>query len=187
MTLDLSLLQKQRNAYGANKTAYAHGPRRPPPLSLRAEANRSTTSLPSRTSPGPFHLGPGRIRTPSSSMSGRSRPYDRHRGSSADYSPRSASLTSIVEMYQRPATASSAVPAIRHGGSLYYDYTEEFEKPASLVPKTDLHAPLCPVPQRAGDGSRPMVLREDSQTHLETTPPSIGRGHGIPARTDRGT
>ncbi|PHH73991.1 hypothetical protein CDD80_3433 [Ophiocordyceps camponoti-rufipedis] len=160
-------------------------PRRPPPLSLRAEASRST-SLPSRASPGPYQLGPGRTRTPSSSISGRSRPYDRHRGSSADYSPRSASLTSIVEMYQRPATASSTVPAIRHGGSLYYDYTEEFEKPASLVPRTDLQAPLCPVPQRAGDGSRPMVLREDSQTHLETTPPGLGRGHGVPARTDRG-
>ncbi|PFH57930.1 hypothetical protein XA68_14370 [Ophiocordyceps unilateralis] len=176
----------QRTTYGASKAAYAHGPRRPPPLSLRADANRSTTSLPSGVSPGPYNFGPGHIRTPSSSVSGRSRPYDRHRGSSVDHSPRSASLTSIVEMYQRPATASSAVPALRPGGSFYYDYTEEFEKPAPLAPRVERQDPLCPVPQRAGDGSRPMVLREDSQVHLDTISPSIGRGHAVTARTDQG-
>ncbi|RDA92629.1 hypothetical protein CP533_1442 [Ophiocordyceps camponoti-saundersi (nom. inval.)] len=173
----------QRAAYGANKHAY--GPRRPPPLSLRAEANRSTASLPSRASPSPYHLGPGHIRSPSSSMSGISRPYDRNRGSSVDHSPRSASLTSIVEMYQRPATASSGVAALRPGCSFYYDYTEEFEKPAPLAPRTESQAPLCPVPQRAGDGNRHMVLREDSQARLDAISSGRGRGHVAVTRTDR--
>ncbi|RCI15628.1 hypothetical protein L249_3602 [Ophiocordyceps polyrhachis-furcata BCC 54312] len=175
---------RQRAAYGVNK--YPHGSRRPPPLSIRADVNRSTASLPSGASPSPYNLGPGHIRSPSSSISGRSRPHDRHRGSSVDHSPRSASLTSIVEMYQRPATASSGVAALRPGGSFYYDYTEEFEKPAPLVPRTEFQAPLCPVPQRAGDGSRHMVLREDSQARLDAISSGRGRGHVAATRTDRG-
>ncbi|KAM4054927.1 hypothetical protein HRG_005745 [Hirsutella rhossiliensis] len=165
----------QRTIHGSYKPTFAHGARRPPPLSLRADANRSTASLPSRASPGPCHFGPGPgpARTPSSSLSGMSRPYERNQGSSTDQSVRSASLTSIVEMYQRPMTASSAVPALRPGGSFYYDYSEEFEKPAPLLPKTEPQVPICPIPQRAGGNSRPMVLRDDTQVHLDAVSPSI--------------
>ncbi|PHH91144.1 hypothetical protein CDD83_1521 [Cordyceps sp. RAO-2017] len=132
----------QRTVHGSYKPTYTHCPRRPPPLSLRADANRSTASLPSGASPGAHHIGPGlgRTRTPSSSLSGVSRPCERNAESSTDQSLRSASLTSIVEMYQRPITASSTLPALRPGLSFYYDYTEEFEKPAPLNPRVEPQA-----------------------------------------------
>ncbi|POR36155.1 Uncharacterized protein TPAR_03639 [Tolypocladium paradoxum] len=166
----------QRTIHGSYKPTYAHGPKRPPPLSLRADANRSTASLPSKASPGPYHFGPGpsRIRTPSSSLSGMSRPYDRHRAGSTDHSVRSASLTSIVDMYQRPITAGSTGPPLRSGGSFYYDYSEEFDKPAPLNPGMDPVIPICPIPQRAGSNSRPMVLRADTQAHLDAVASGSG-------------
>lgn len=172
--IDLPL--SQRTVHGSYKPTYAHGPKRPPPLSLRADANRSTASLPSRASPGPCHFGPGpgRIRTPSSSLSGMSRPHDRHRAGSTDHSVRSASLTSIVDMYQRPITSGSAGPPLRSGGSFYYDYSEEFDKPAPLNPGMDPEVPICPIPQRAGSNSRPMVLRDDTQAHLDAVASGSG-------------
>ncbi|RDA87324.1 hypothetical protein CP532_2651 [Ophiocordyceps camponoti-leonardi (nom. inval.)] len=88
-------------------------------------------------------------------------------------------------MYQRPATASSGVQAPRPGGSFYYDYTEEFEKPAPLIPRTEFQAPLCPVPQRAGDGSRHMVLREDLQARLDAISSGRARAHVAATRTDQ--
>lgn len=169
----------QRTIHGSYKPTFEYGARRPPPLSIRGDANRSTASLPSGASPGSCHFGPvpvsgaGAARTPSSSLSGISKPYERYQGSSADQSVRSASLTSIVEMYQRPLTASSAIPALRPGGCFYYDYSEEFEKPASPLPKTEPQAPICPIPQRAGGNSRPMVLRHDTGVDLDAV--SLGR------------
>ncbi|KAK5990443.1 hypothetical protein PT974_08711 [Cladobotryum mycophilum] len=157
----------QRTVHGSYKPTYTHGQRRPPPLSLRADANRSTTSLPSRTSPSPYYHGPPnyRVRTPNSSVSWNSRPPDRHQRSSADQSTRSASLTSIVEMYNRPITGGSNPQPLRSAGSFYYDYTEEFEN--QPPPDVELEIPICPIPQRAGSLRRPMVLREDSSVGLE--------------------
>lgn len=65
-------------------------------------------------------------------------------------------------MYHRPVTASVASQqSLRPAGSFYYDYTEEFDKPPPLSlgvePAT---TPACPMPQRAGASSQPVVLRD---------------------------
>ncbi|ODA77362.1 hypothetical protein RJ55_06990 [Drechmeria coniospora] len=176
----------QRTVHGSYKPSYAHGSRRPPPLSLRAEANRSTASLPLRSSPGSCHFssGPGRIRTPGSAISAISRSYDRQHAGSFDQSVRSASLTSIVEMYQRPTTACSTGQPLRSAGSFYYDYSEEFDKPAPLNPFAELEAPICPIPQRAGSSIQPMVLRDDTQAHLDTDTSPDGDLHLPRCRQD---
>lgn len=182
------LTTSQRTVHGSYKPMYGHGPKRPPPLSLRSDANRSTASLPSRTPPSHSNppAAPGRIRTPNSALAGTPRPYDRHRAGSTDQSVRSASLTSIVEMYQRPMTACSNGngTTLRPAASFYYDYSEEFEQPAALsIPALESEIPICPIPQRAGGSSRPMVLREDSDHQLEphdhvVTPDAFGELSG---------
>ncbi|KAH7023261.1 hypothetical protein EDB80DRAFT_35469 [Ilyonectria destructans] len=155
-----------RTGHGSYKPTYYSSHRRPPPLSLRPDFSRSTSSLPSRASPGPYYHGPGphRSRTPNSMIHCGPRPPRRQQDCS-DQSVRSASLTSIVEMYQRPMNMSRQGPPLRSTGSFYYDYTEEFETDPQQGP--DLSSPLCPIPQRAGSTSRPMVLREESHCHLE--------------------
>lgn len=141
---------------------------RPPPLSLRGDFNRSTLSLPSRASPRAYHHGPGfnRARTPNSlrSITPKSVVHRKRRGST-EQSMRSASLTSIVEMYQTPIPPDEDMPPLRSAGSFYYDYTEEFESQPPRRPSLDI--PLCPIPQRAGSIHRPLILREDSDTHLD--------------------
>lgn len=129
----------------------------------------STASLPSRASPGPYYMSPGpcQSRTPNSYRAPTPRNVERSRRVSNDQSIRSASLTSIVEMYQRPITSSRNVPPLRSTGSFYYDYTEEFEKDE---PPAEPASPLCPIPQRAGSFSRPMVLRAESQACLDDDP-----------------
>ncbi|KAF7546355.1 hypothetical protein G7046_g9324 [Stylonectria norvegica] len=156
-----------RTIHGPYKPMNFQGQRRYPPLSLRPERNRSTSSLPSRASPGPYyHVSmPNRVRTPNSTVSWTPKPSGRHDRESTDQSVRSASLTSIVEMYQSPMNISRTAPPLRPTGSFYYDYTEQFETEAP--PEFELVTPLCPIPQRAGSISRPMVLREDSEVHLD--------------------
>lgn len=174
----------QRTIHGSYKPTFARGSRRPPPLSLRPDAKKSTASLPSRASPGSCILGPlpDPARTPNSLLAGVPRLCDRNLGGSTDQSVRSASLTSIVEMYQRPMTAGSAAPALRPGCSFYYDYSEEFEKPAPLVPKTEPQIPICPIPQRSGGNSRPMVLRDDTQARLDVVSPGQDADCALPSR-----
>lgn len=66
-------------------------------------------------------------------------------------------------------TARTNGPPAPSTGSFYYDYSEEFEKqiPRPLEPSI----PLCPIPQRAGSTTRPMVLREETRTHLDVVTP----------------
>ncbi|CAM1506602.1 Fc.00g062430.m01.CDS01 [Cosmosporella sp. VM-42] len=164
-----------RTVHGSYRPTYSQSYRRPPPLSLRSDFNRSTTSLPSRASPGPYYVGPEptRVRTPNSSLSWTPRPPEsQHQRGSADHSTRSASLTSIVEMYQRRAHPSRTGPPLRSTGSFYYDYTEEFE--TEHPQDAEIAAPLCPIPQRAGSLRRPMVLRDDSNAHLDAAESQIG-------------
>ncbi|KAJ4144801.1 hypothetical protein LMH87_003671 [Akanthomyces muscarius] len=69
---------RHRTPHNLHRTSLANNQRRVPPLSLRAEMNKSSSSLPSRSSPGPNHYltASGRARTPSSTVSWASRPSD---------------------------------------------------------------------------------------------------------------
>lgn len=84
---------------------------------------------------------------------------------STDQSSRSASLTSIVEMYQRPITSSSTCPAMRPIGTLYYDYTEDFHDPSLEVTRQP-EMPISPVPHRAGGGAKPTILQQDMELKM---------------------
>lgn len=162
-----TLTASQRTVNGSYRPSYAQGPRRPPPPALRSDTNRSSSSLPSRFSPALYHRGYGpRVRTPSSPVSWTPRPAYGQTASSVDQSSRTGSLTSIVEMYQRPSTAG-IVPPLRPPGSFYYDYSEEFE---TRVPRTmEPNIPLCPIPQRAASFSQPLVLRDETRARLDGT------------------
>ncbi|KAH6606524.1 hypothetical protein Trco_005677, partial [Trichoderma cornu-damae] len=153
----------QRTVHGSYKPTYAHGSRRPLPLSLRADANRSTSSLPSKTLHATYAYAPVPCqgRTPSSSMAWAPRQSTRHQRGSIDHSTRSASLTSIVEMYDRQATSNSNCAPIRATGSFYYDYSEQFEDQPPW--EIDLDVPLHPIPQRAENIRRSLLLMDDIQ------------------------
>ncbi|KAI8720710.1 hypothetical protein NCS52_00516900 [Fusarium sp. LHS14.1] len=154
----------QRTVYWSHKSRGPRSHHQYPPLSMRPEFSRSTSSLPSHPSPGPYQYGPGpsRSRTLNRMQYWGVRPQYRQTGSS-DQSIRSASLTSIVEMYQG-TPLNTNVPLPRAAGSFYYDYTEEFETEA---PYEQEHAgPLCPIPQRVGGIRHPFLLRTDG---TETT------------------
>ncbi|KAL7927623.1 hypothetical protein ACQKWADRAFT_9044 [Trichoderma austrokoningii] len=158
----------QRTVHGSYKPTYIQGSRRPPPLSLRAEANRSTTSLPSRPlhsphfyTPGPYHARPPNHpamawmpRQPS-----RGQPYP------ADQSTRSASLTSIVEMYDKPSTSNPNCAPPQSTGSIYYDYSEQFEdRPPWDI---DMDVPLHPIPQRAENIRQSLLLMDNIQGRFD--------------------
>ncbi|PHH70083.1 hypothetical protein CDD82_7351 [Ophiocordyceps australis] len=155
--------QSQRAVRALYRPSHLHGPRRPPPLSLRAEVNRSTASLPLKTSSGLCGYFAQATNQPRSQYPV---PPDRNQDASTDYSVRSASLTSIVDMYQRPFTAASTGPPVRSGGSFFYDYTEEFDKPAPLNCAAGAHITVCPIPQRAGGNCRPLILQQDTDSNL---------------------
>ncbi|KAG6110813.1 hypothetical protein E4U14_002705 [Claviceps sp. LM454 group G7] len=103
--------------------------RRPPPLSIRPDYSRSAASLPSRTSPNPYH----RSRTPSSSHSSVSRygRLERHPRMPLDHRERSPSLSSIVGMYRPPSSAKNSNSQSQMACHFYYDYSEDFDKPTS--------------------------------------------------------
>ncbi|RSL72823.1 hypothetical protein CEP54_000773 [Fusarium duplospermum] len=163
----------QRTVHWSHKPRGHRGHHMYPPLSLRPDFSRSTSSLPSHPSPGPYQYGPGpgRSRTPNRMQYWGPRPQYRQT-SSSDHSIRSASLTSIVEMYQGMPLDTNMPPA-RGTGSFYYDYTEEFENEAPYDP--EYAAPLCPIPQRAGGIRHPFLLRTDGTetTDDSDTPPTI--------------
>ncbi|KFA78372.1 hypothetical protein S40288_04947 [Stachybotrys chartarum IBT 40288] len=162
-----------RTIHGSYRPTYNHPVRRPLPASLRSGPH-STVSLPSQTSPGPYQMGYTtlRARTPNYSLPRTPRPSNRYRaGYSTEASLRSASLTSIVEMYNRPVTDTNNELGLRPAGSFYYDYSEGFEP--DYPPEMATEDPLCPIPQRAGSRSRPFVLREDSHMSLNGGDPEI--------------
>ncbi|KAL6924704.1 hypothetical protein FSST1_001978 [Fusarium sambucinum] len=106
-----------RTTSGSYMTRGRRRYRQYPPLSLRPECSRSTPSLPIRTSSAHYYesvldSSEGLIQVYPES------PYSQF--VAGDQSIRSASLTSIVEMYQ----CRSPDP-IRSPYSVYYDYTEE--------------------------------------------------------------
>lgn len=158
----------QRTIHGSYKPTYIHGSRRPPPLSLRAEANRSTTSLPSRPLHSPhFYAPPGsyHARPPNPSMAWMPRQPSRNQPYPTDQSTRSASLTSIVEMYDKPMTSNQSCAPPQPTGSIYYDYSEQFEdRPPWGI---DVDVPLHPIPQRAENIRQSLLLMDDIQGRFD--------------------
>ncbi|UKZ51649.1 hypothetical protein TrVGV298_005410 [Trichoderma virens] len=159
----------QRTIHGSYKPTYAHGPRRPLPMAFRPDVNRSTSSLPSRTAPSPYLYAPVpcQVRGPNSSVPwGMSRQPNRHQRGSTDQSTRSASLTSIVEMYDRPMTSNSnCAPPLQSPGSFYYDYSEQFEDQSPW--DMDMDIPLHPIPQRVENIRRSLLLMDNIQGSFE--------------------
>jgi hypothetical protein len=120
------------------------------------EADRSTSL--SRTSPAlhTAYQSPSRSNTPRSYRTRTPRMIDRNHHVPTEQSMASDSLTSIYNMYRGPAPCNSMA-------SLYYDSSENFEAtPLEQVPT------LCPVPQRTGSLSRPMVLRAEEDQSLDS-------------------
>ncbi|KAL7909268.1 hypothetical protein GGI35DRAFT_493262 [Trichoderma velutinum] len=159
----------QRTIHGSYKPTYAHGPRRPLPMAFPPDANRSTSSLPSRTLHSLYLYAPVpcQVRGPNSSLPwGLPRQPNRHQRGSIDQSTRSASLTSIVEMYDRPVTSNSnCAPPLQSPGSFYYDYSEQFEDQPPW--DMDLDVPLHPIPQRAENIRHSLLLLDNIQGSFE--------------------
>ncbi|KAH6978514.1 hypothetical protein EDB82DRAFT_576855 [Fusarium venenatum] len=108
-----------------------------PPLSLRPECSRSTSSLPIRTSSAHYYesvldSSEGLIQVYPKS------PYSQF--VAGDQSIRSASPTSVVEMYQCRSPDGSTQP-IRSPYSVYYDYTEERDE--EFPDKLSNESPVC--------------------------------------------
>lgn len=127
-------------------------------------------SLPSRSSPAPHPTwsSPARSRTPSSHLTVPVNVDPDRRGSNVQ-TVRSASLTSIVQMYDSTMKTESY-------GSFYYDYTEGFEED---IPPVETAPPLCPIPQRVKQLRTPVILKDEFEDHLgemETTTPLSCRG-----------
>ncbi|CRK11276.1 hypothetical protein BN1723_009357 [Verticillium longisporum] len=150
---------------GPHRPMNPHCHRRPPPLSLRNECHRSNQpTIPLSTS-----APQGRGRSRSSQSHGRWNNRGDHSClSSGDYSARSSSLTSIVELYRRPGLPYEPPPPLAPGASFYYDYTEGFDSCAPQVPPVHTPGPpLAPIPQRASSFNRPLVLRDETQARLD--------------------
>lgn len=146
----------QRSGHGYNRRDVGPGYQRPMIPAYGPEANRSTTSL-SRTASPALHTAyqsPSRSNTPRSYRTRTPRMIDRNHHVPTEQSMGSSSLMSIYNMYRESAPCNSMA-------SLYYDSSENFEAPPLEQVPT-----LCPVPQRTGSLSRPMVLRAEEDQRL---------------------
>ena len=77
---------------------------------------------------------------------------------------RSASLTSVLEMYHTSRmTDDNEDSLVRPRGSFYYDYSEAFEKDIS---KSEQVIPFSPMLQKTGSCERPAVLQNEVQADL---------------------
>ncbi|KAI8635356.1 hypothetical protein F5Y19DRAFT_469224 [Xylariaceae sp. FL1651] len=153
-----------RTIHGHFKHGYSPVSRRPHPLGLRADANRSTPSLPLPGPPPNFH-GPPRppsVRTHSAASMASWNPSFRERLDST--STRTSSLTSAANLYHRmPPTLRARPSGLSAPPPRYYDYTEDFEnKPPRLTPPVQAYAP---TPTRATQYSQSTLLQE-TDDHL---------------------
>ncbi|KAI1356650.1 hypothetical protein F5Y01DRAFT_321065 [Xylaria sp. FL0043] len=135
-----------RTVHGHFKHGCSPMVRRPPPLGLRADINRSTPSL-VPPGPPPNFRGPPcppSIRTHSSaSMVSWNPPFHERFDST---STRTSSFTSVTNIYRRvPPALKTSQSCTAQPPPRYYDYTEDFEdKDSQLVPLTQTIAPLAP-------------------------------------------
>lgn len=88
------------------------------------------------------------------------RPWDWKSRSSTDQSARSASLTSIVDMYRRPSTSSSLYDTHSRNVEGYTDYKENFYEPLNNNVRDE--SPGCHIPARASSISHSRLLRTNS-------------------------
>ncbi|KAI0404236.1 hypothetical protein F4802DRAFT_607652 [Xylaria palmicola] len=155
-----------RTVHGPFKHTYAPIPRRPHPLGLRLDVNRSTPSLappgPPPTFHGPHRPPPVRTHSPASMVSWNPSFHEGY----GIVSERASSLTSVTNVYRhmppglRTSQTCPADPPPR-----YYDYTEDFEnKPPRL---SSLTQGLTPMPPRAIRYPQSSMLRHD-EDHLST-------------------
>ncbi|KAI1120922.1 hypothetical protein F5Y10DRAFT_289134 [Nemania abortiva] len=141
-----------RTVHDHFKCAYSPMPRRPHPLGLRADVNRSNPSLAPPGPPPNFHGPPRppsvRAHSPASMASWNPPFHDRFDSTSA----RTVSLTSVTNMYRRmPQVLRTGQSFAAEPPPRYYDYTEDFEnKPprpayltqAHLTPRVRYHHPV---------------------------------------------
>ncbi|KAI1345007.1 hypothetical protein F5Y15DRAFT_422104 [Xylariaceae sp. FL0016] len=154
-----------RTVHGHFRPAFPHVPRKfPPGLHLRADANYSTPSLPLPGPPPDFHgPPPPSVRTRSAASAASWNAPNREGLNST--SSRASSLTSVASLYHRMPPALKTVPTglTVPAPPRYYDYTEDFEsRPARIIAPIQ---PLAPVPTRASNYRRPLVLQKDDN-HL---------------------
>ncbi|KAK5629907.1 hypothetical protein RRF57_005622 [Xylaria bambusicola] len=153
-----------RTVHSHFKHVYSPMTRRPPPLGLRADINRSTPSL-APPGPPPNFRGPPRpqsIRTHSpASMASWNPPYHERLDSA---STRTSSLTSVTNTYRRaPSTLRASQSYPTQPSPRYYDYTEDFEdKDSQSNPLTQTFTPLRPQMVRY---PRSTIFR-DADDHL---------------------
>ncbi|KAH7267005.1 uncharacterized protein BKA55DRAFT_589491 [Fusarium redolens] len=122
------------------------------------------SSLPPRSSSAPYY---GSRANPSRRPSGARYPplkFPYFQYMPGDQSVRSASLTSIVDMYHG-RTPDDAMQPLRSPSSFYYDYTEEFDKG---FPGEFEYASPVDSPQGHSTG----MLRRDDMGETTTTPPA---------------
>ncbi|KAK3937085.1 hypothetical protein QBC46DRAFT_452257 [Diplogelasinospora grovesii] len=158
--------QTQRTVHGSYKPTYPQSGRRPTPRLMHPDANRYMPCQPGYNAmPGPqFHPRHG-SRSPAMA---RDRYYDWFEGGASDYGSRTGSLTSIVNMYQPPASAPPYQNYSRcnqSAGPLYYDYSEDFDNMPEKVRMPC--SPLAPIPTRGPSLHRPMVLDDSCDDRLQ--------------------
>ncbi|KAI1172463.1 hypothetical protein F4777DRAFT_514760 [Nemania sp. FL0916] len=156
--------ERQRTIHGHFKQPCSPMFRKPPPLGLRVDVNRSTASLAPPGPPPNFH-GPPRptsVRTYSpASITPWNPPFHERFDSS---STRTSSLTSVTNAYRRmPLVLRPAQSFVPEPPPRYYDYTEDFEnKPPRLAPLTQELVPL----HAQARYPQPIMLRGD-EDHLD--------------------
>ncbi|SCN75406.1 uncharacterized protein FFB20_04841 [Fusarium fujikuroi] len=162
------MVEIDRSSHRMNYSSHMHRGyrkhRRYPPLSLRPEFSRSMSSLPPRSSSAPYY---GSRANPSRRPSGAGYPPSKSpylQYMPGDHSVRSASLTSIVDMYHGRAPDDTMQP-LRSPSSFYYDYTEEFDKG---FPCEFEYASTISSPQGHTIG----ILRRDDMEETDTAPPA---------------
>ncbi|KAF5630844.1 hypothetical protein F52700_7063 [Fusarium sp. NRRL 52700] len=160
------MVEIYRSSHRMNYSSHTHRGyrkhRRYPPLSLRPEFSRSMSSLPPRSSSAPYY---GSRANPSRRPSGAGYPPSKSpylQYMPGDHSVRSASLTSIVDMYHG-RTPDDVTQPLRSPSSFYYDYTEEFDKG---FPCEFEYASTIGSPQ----GQTPGILRRDDMEETDTAP-----------------
>ncbi|KAI7768968.1 hypothetical protein LZL87_000515 [Fusarium oxysporum] len=162
------MVEIDRSSHRMNYSSHMHRGyrkhRRYPPLSLRPEFSRSMSSLPPRSSSAPYY---GSRANPSRRPSGAGDPPSKSpylQYMPDDQSVRSASLTSIVDMYHG-RTPDDATQPLRSPSSIYYDYTEEFDKG---FPCEFEYASTIGSPQGHTTG----IVRRDDMEETTTAPPA---------------
>lgn len=163
--------ESQRTVHASYRAVYPQGHyRKPPPVSMRLDAACSPCGFPQSSTTPAFPRTSRRLghRRQSASSHSSYQRQDSTRTFSCDQSVRSTSLTSIVELYRRPASAQSTLQRTRTPGSFYYDYSEGFDDcPASAAMLGSSSAPYAPIPRRASSLTRPLVLRNESEARLD--------------------